>query len=193
MCISLETRAAFDLLLLLADNAARPLDSGLTADDAIAAIEAGLDASLNGTDPEPTAPAPVAVAPVAAPIEGEAAPASLPTEGNREADRAARTLARRSVRVAPVSLSGAASPVVATAGTMGPHEIGSDGWREWSRAQVAHACAGLSAMLSAETTPHAVAAYVLSLGIVGGAVSRIIEDGAFPGTFAEAVFSILAD
>ncbi|GAN49687.1 hypothetical protein ACXR8U_13865 [Methylobacterium radiotolerans] len=47
-----EIRSALQLSDLLAENAARSLDSGLTPDQAIADLEAALDASLNGAGPE---------------------------------------------------------------------------------------------------------------------------------------------
>ena len=47
-----EIRSALQLSALLAENAARPLDSGLTPDQAIADLEAALDASLKGAAPE---------------------------------------------------------------------------------------------------------------------------------------------
>ena len=48
------------------------------------------------------------------------------------------------------------------------------------------------AMMYNGATPAEVAAYVLDLGAIGGSVSRAIENEAFDGTFAAAVFDILA-
>lgn len=48
-------------------------------------------------------------------------------------------------------------------------------------------------MIRSGAAPADVAAFVLTLGCLVGPVSRAIEDHAMPGTFAEAVFNILAD
>lgn len=76
---------------------------------------------------------------------------------------------------------------------VGPHDIGSDGYRAWISVQHANALAVACVMMLDGSTPRQVADFVLSLGIVGGSVSRAIENAAYPGTFAEAVFNILAD
>lgn len=49
------------------------------------------------------------------------------------------------------------------------------------------------AVMSAGATPADVAAFVVALGSVGGAVSRAIENEAYDGTFAAAVFDILCN
>lgn len=75
----------------------------------------------------------------------------------------------------------------------GPHLPGSDAYRTTHRTGHVLALATVSAMVRAGRSPEAVAAYVLALGMVGASVSRAIEDVAHPGTFAEAVFDILAN
>lgn len=51
----------------------------------------------------------------------------------------------------------------------------------------------ITGMVDEGASPAEVAAYVLTLRALLPAVSRAIEEHAMPGTFAEAVFSILAD
>lgn len=75
---------------------------------------------------------------------------------------------------------------------IGPHEPGTAGYRAFLNVQASNAMGEITRMLCAGTTPHEVAGFILSLGIVGASVSRMIEDASHPGTFAEAVFNILA-
>lgn len=76
---------------------------------------------------------------------------------------------------------------------IGPHEPGTAGYVAWIHVQGANARCEILRMIHAKATPQQVADFVLSLGIVGAGVSRSIENAAYPGTFAEAVFNILAD
>lgn len=87
------------------------------------------------------------------------------------------------------TLSASVLPVLA----LGPFEPGTTGYRSTVRTGHALAMAQVSAMVRAGRSPAQVAAYVQSLGIVAAGVSMMIEDLAHPGTFAEAVFAILAD
>ena len=56
----LEARAAVQLSALLSERATEPCGSGLTADQAIAQLEAALAASLAAPEAEPLQPAEVA-------------------------------------------------------------------------------------------------------------------------------------
>lgn len=51
----------------------------------------------------------------------------------------------------------------------------------------------IAGMITEGASPAEVAAYVLTLRSLLPSVSRAIEEQAMPGTFAEAVFNILAD
>lgn len=86
-----------------------------------------------------------------------------------------------------------ASTISAELPFVGPHEPGTAGYRAFLNVQHANALGTACVMMLDGSTPQKVADFVLSLGIVGAGVSRSIENAAYPGTFAEAVFNILAD
>lgn len=60
------------------------------------------------------------------------------------------------------------------------------------RSAYAAALTHIIGMIRTGAMPADVAAYVVGLGAIGGSVSRAIENEAFDGTFAAAVFDILA-
>ena len=59
------------------------------------------------------------------------------------------------------------------------------------RAGYVSALSHIVVMMRDGATPADVAAFVVSLGALGGSVSRAIEDQSYDGTFAAAVFDVL--